>query len=226
MPYRLDLAALRPRELKRALPPGSYLVARPALAAARLLRRQVLGPDEFPDRVELVPTVEEDWDGLGASVGQALEARAMRDALRELGAEQVGAYRLPNLPYARNLFAYAKTPDVFAALYLTDAAGVGPYLEFYSLFRAERDGKLGLVSSNSPAPDPLDPSARLVWQVVPGASVDALFQAHRGRLLELGKANRKAATAQDFERAFTDLAGENYAAWLGRGVLRPAPVSR
>jgi hypothetical protein len=226
VPYRIDLAALRPHELRRTLPPGTFLVARPVLAAARLIGRPVLAPDDFPDGIELADTVEEDWDNLGASQDHAVVAREMRDSLKELGAVQVGASRVVGLPFPRFLFAYTKVPDVFVSLFLSDASGPAPHLEMITLFREPRDGKVAIVSSSNATSEALDPSARLIWQAVPGAGVNGLFQAHRGRVNEFGESNRRAVSGEDFRGAFLTVANENYAAWRGRGVLRPAAGGR
>ena len=110
---------------------------------ARFLKKPVFAPDEFPSRLELRIAVEEDWDNLGASLQEAQRIKSMRDALSDLGCTQVGAFRLANMPYQRNFFAYTKQADTFAALYLSDAAGPAPYLELFTLFRTEKNGKIG-----------------------------------------------------------------------------------
>ena len=226
MPYRLDLAQLRPHELKRTLSASEYLAARPVLAGARLLRRPVLAPDEYPDTLELRVAQEEDWDALGASVQHAVRTRAMRDSLFSLGFSQVGAFRLLGLPYARNFFAYNKLNDVFAALYLSDREGPPPFLELFTLHRASSDaaksGRLGIVTSSAVTPEPLDPSPRLTWMPTPDASPEQAFQLHRNKVLELGKANRKAATVEDFTAAYLDVWNDNFASWRERAVLVPA----
>ena len=227
MPYRLDLAQLRPHELKRTLSNAEFMAARPVLATARWLHRPMLAPDVFPDKLELRIAQEEDWDALGASIQHAVQTRAMREGLIQMGFTQVGAFRLEGLPYPRNFFAYNKLNDVFGALYLSDREGPPPYLELISLHRdnseAAKTGRLGIVTSSASTPEPLDPSPRITWVPTPNASPESTFQLHRNKVLELGRANRKAATVEDFTSAFLDVWNENFASWRERGVLKAEP---
>jgi hypothetical protein len=217
MTYRLDLTALNARELKRMLP-GDITTA-PVLAGARLLKKPVFAPDEFPSTLELRIAVEADWDNLGASIQAAHRVKSMRDSLVELGCVQVGAFRLANMPYHRNFFAYTKEADTFAALYLSDAAGPAPYLELFTLFRQEKNGKIGVVTSSAILTE-LDPSENLIWLPDPGAEVNHVFQLHRSKILETGKANKSARTVEDFTKAFLSVQNANYTSWLARGVLK------
>lgn len=217
MTYRLDLTALNARELKRLLP-GDFTTA-PVLAGARLLKKPVFAPDEFPATLELRLAGEEDWDNLGASLQAASRVKTMRDTLQELGCVQVGAFRLANMPYHRNFFAYTKEADTFAALYLSDAAGPAPYLELFTLFRQERENKIGVVTSSATITE-LDPSQQLIWLPDPGSDVDHVFQLHRSKMLSMGKANKSARTVEDFTKAFLTIQNTNYASWLARGVLK------
>jgi hypothetical protein len=217
MTYRLDLTALNARELKRMLP-GDITTA-PVLAGARLLKKPLFAPDEFPSTLELRIAVEEDWDNLGASIQAAQRVKAMRDTLVELGCVQVGAFRLANMPYQRNFFAYNKEADTFAALYLSDAAGPAPYLELFTLFRTEKNGKIGVVTSSAMLTE-LDPSENLIFLPDPGGEVDHVFQLHRSKILETGKANKPARTVEDFTNAYLSIQNANYASWLARGVLK------
>ncbi len=198
--------------------PGDITTA-PVLAGARLLKKPVFAPDEFPSTLELRIAQEEDWDNLGASIQAAQRIKSMRDALSELGCTQVGAFRLANMPYQRNFFAYTKQADTFAALYLSDAAGPAPYLELFTLFRAEKNGKLGVVTSSAILTE-LDPSEQLIWLPVPGAQVDHVFQLHRSKILETGKANISARTVEDFTNVYLTIQNVNYSSWLARGVLK------
>lgn len=223
MPLRLDLTAMRPHELQRALPRGEYLTTRPALALARMTKQPVFAPDDYPQNLELLVAEEEDWDALGASIQHASVAKAARDALHEMGFVQVGAYRLRDMPYPRNFFAYCKSADTFCALFMGDAASMKPHLELYTLFRTVQDGRIGIVTSNAAQPETLDPSERLIWLSSPDDSPAQVFQLHRGKVLEFGKANKRAQTAQDFENAYLTVARENQRVWLERGVLKPAP---
>jgi hypothetical protein len=220
MTLRLDLAAMRSHELQRALPRGEYLATRPALALARLAHRPIFAPDAYPEMLELLIAEEADWDALGASLEQARAAREMRDALHGMDFTQVGAFRLSGMPYPRNFFAYTKSADTFGALYVCDASGPAPYLELFTVFRAERNGTIGIVTSSASAPEALDPSEHLVWLPTPDSSPEQVFQLHRGKVLELGKANRRAQTESDFRAAYLEIAGENFRAWRERGVLK------
>jgi hypothetical protein len=217
MTYRLDLTALNARELKRMLP-GDFTTA-PVLAGARLLKKPVFAPDEFPDTLELRIALEEDWDNLGASLQAAGRVKSMRDALQGLGCVQVGAFKLANMPYERNFFAYTKEADTFAALYLSDAAGPPPYLELFTLFRQDKNDKIGVVTSSAVLTE-LDPSERLIWLPDPGGEVDGVFQLHRSKMLAMGKANKPARTVEDFTNAFMTVQNLNYQSWLARGVLK------
>jgi hypothetical protein len=224
-PLYLDLAALRPHELRRALPPAEYLAARPVLAAARLLRRPVLAPDPFPEALELRMAVESDWDALGASIEHAAQTRTVRDRLGEMGFRQVGAYRIEGVSFPRNFFAYVKEPDVVGAVYLADAAGPAPYLELVTRFREPRGGRRAVLTTSGPE-DALDPSETLVLQRLAGTSPEGLFQLHRGKVNELGGPNRRAATVEDFTATYLETWNENYAAWRARGALKPAGGGR
>jgi hypothetical protein len=51
-----------------------------------------------------------------------------------------------------------------------------------------------------------------------------VFQLHRGKVLEHGKANVRAQTAEDFQVAYLTIACENQRVWRERGVLKPAPA--
>lgn len=225
MPLRLDLAAMRPHELQRALPRGEYLATRPALALARLTRQPIFAPDDYPETLELRVAEESDWDDLGASLQHAVVARATRDALHNMGFDQVGAYRLHGMPYPRNFFAYCKAADTFGALFMGDANAQQPHLELYTLFRTAKDGRIGIVTSNAAQPETLDPSERLIWLSNPDASPAQVFQLHRGKVLEYSKANQRAQTAEDFQAAYLSVASENQRVWRERGVLKPAPTT-
>jgi hypothetical protein len=212
--YRLNLTALSKSELERLLEPKQ----RAALTIPRLLRRPVLSTDEYPEGLELEVAEEEHWDALGASPNHAIRAKSYRDAMLEMGFVQVNAYRLKHMPYHRNFFAYIKEADTFGAVYLSDAAGIPPYVEMFTLFRQSKDGKIGVVTSSAALIE-LDPSLALTFVHFPDKHPDAVFQLHRSKLLESGKANRAARTAQDFENAYLDLWNANYASWIERGVL-------
>jgi hypothetical protein len=217
MTYRLDLTALNARELKRMLP-GDITTA-PVLAGARLLKKPVFAPDQFPTKLELRIAMEEDWDNLGASIQAAQRVKAMRDTLVELGCVQIGAFRLANMPYQRNFFAYTKEADTFAALYLSDAAGPAPFLELFTLFRQEKNGKIGVVTSSAMLTE-LDPSEQLIWLPVPESDVNQVFQLHRSKILETGKANKPARTVEDFTNSYLAIQNANYSNWIARGVLK------
>ncbi len=218
VPLRLDLSQLNKAELKRVLP-ANDITTGAALAAAKLLRRPVFAPDQYPDALELVVAEEADWDGLGAAIEQAVQARAMRDALHEMGCEQIGAFKLKGLPYGRNFFAYLKPRDTFAALYLSDAGGPAPYLEFFSVFRKAKENKIALVSSSNSL-EVLDPSQKLLWLPDPGATPEQLFQLHRGKLLEVSTGNRAALTEEDFRSCYLEIWNENFSNWKTRGLLK------
>ncbi len=198
--------------------PGDITTA-PVLAGARLFKKPVFAPDKFPSTLELRIATEQDWDSLGASIQAAQRVKSMRDALVELGCTQVGAFRLADMPYQRNFFAYTKQADTFATLYLSDAAGPAPYLELFTLFRQEKNGKIGVVTSSAVLTE-LDPSEKLIWLPDPGAEVDHVFQLHRSKILETGKANKPARTVEDFTEAYLSVQNANYASWLARGVLK------
>jgi hypothetical protein len=217
MTYRLDLTALNARELKRMLP-GDITTA-PVLAGARLLKKPVFAPDQFPTKLELRIALEKDWDNLGASIQAAQRVKAMRDTLVELGCVQIGAFRLANMPYQRNFFAYTKEADTFAALYLSDAAGPAPFLELFTLFRQEKNGKIGVVTSSAMLTE-LDPSEQLIWLPVPESDVNQVFQLHRSKILETGKANKPARTVEDFTNSYLAIQNANYSNWIARGVLK------
>jgi hypothetical protein len=198
--------------------PGDITTA-PILAAARLLKKPVFAPDLFPATLELRVALEEDWDNLGVSLQAAQRVKSMRESLSELGCTQVGAFRLANMPYQRNFFAYTKQADTFAALYLSDAAGPAPYLELFTVFRQEKNGKIAVVTSSAILTE-LDPSEHLTWLPDPGGEVDHVFQLHRSKILETGKANQPARTVEDFTNAYLSVQNANYSNWLARGVLK------
>lgn len=225
VPYRLNLAALRPHELARVLRPAERLVARPYLAAARALGRPVLAPDEFPEELRLRVAAEPDWDALGASLDHARAARELRDAAHEMGFRQVGAFRLEGLPVSRNFFAYVKEVDVLGAIYMGDARGEPPYLELATLARSEREGRVALLTTSARDGVPLDAAARVEVRTLPSASAEQLFQVHRAGVLAWGRANRPMATVEDFTRGYLDVWGESYEAWKARGLLVPAPTA-
>jgi hypothetical protein len=184
--YQIDLAQLHPHELRRTFPPDDIDPILEALTQAKLAGQRVLAPDVYPEHLELRVAEEADWDALGASLQGALAAKAMRDELHELDFVQVSAFRLEGLPYPRNFFAYTKTNDTFAALYLSDLEGPAPYLEMFTLHRESSDaakaGQLGIVSSSAATPEPLDPSPNLTWLPDPGVSPAQLFQLHRNKV--------------------------------------------
>lgn len=205
------------------LRPGERLVARPYLAASRLLGRRVLAPDEFPDQLRLRIAAESDWDALGASLEHARAARAFRDSVHEMGFVQVGAFRLEGLPTARNFFAYVKAADVLGAVYLGDAADQPPYLELVTLARAEREGRVAILTSTARDGLPLDPGPQVELQTLPGASAEQAFQAHRARVLAWGRANRRMERVEDFTSGYLDAWAAAYDSWKARGLLVPSP---
>jgi hypothetical protein len=221
--YQIDLAQLHPHELRRTLGPDDIEPILEALTQAKLAGQRVLAPDVYPESLELRVAEEADWDALGASLQGALAAKAMRDELHELDFVQVSAFRLEGLPYPRNFFAYTKTNDTFAALYLSDVEGPAPYLEMFTLHRdgseAAKSGMLGIVSSSAATPEPLDPSPNLTWLPDPGVSPAQLFQLHRNKVIGIGKANKRAETVEDFQAAYLEIWNANFASWRERGVL-------
>jgi hypothetical protein len=221
VPYRLDLTKLNSGEFDRLVPKESWLAVRASVAASRLLKKPMLGPDPYPDTLELGIAEEADWDDLGASVQDAVAVKAARDLLFELGFKQVSAYRVLGLPYPRNFFAYVKDADTFAALYLSDAQGIKPYVEMYTQFRTEKDGQAGIVTSSADLLE-LDPSPAWIWLHLPGKDVNAIFQWHRSKVMEHGKANKSARTIDDFKSVYLAAANANYHSWIERGVLTKA----
>jgi hypothetical protein len=221
--YQIDLAQLHPHELRRTLGPNDIDPILEALTQAKLAGQRVLAPDVYPENLELCVAEEADWDALGASLQSALAAKAMRDELHELDFVQVSAFRLEGLPYPRNFFAYTKTNDTFAALYLSDVEGPAPYLEMFTLHRESSDaakaGQLGIVSSSAATPEPIDPSPNLTWLPDPGVSPAQLFQLHRNKVIGIGKANKRAETVEDFKAAYLEIWNANFASWRERGVL-------
>jgi hypothetical protein len=221
MPYRLDLTALNKAELERLLPREQLLAVRVGVNTARMLRRPMLSPDEYPDALELAVAEEEDWDALGASVQDAVTTKAYRDSLHDMGFKQVNAFKLLGMPYPRNFFAYVKDADTFAALYLSDAQGVKPYVELYAQFRQEKEGVLGVVTSSAEVLE-LDPSPRYHWLHVAGKDPEVIFQLHRSKVLEYGKANKAARDDAGFRDVFRSVWDANYQSWIARGVLKKA----
>jgi hypothetical protein len=221
--YQIDLAQLHPHELRRTLGPEDFTPILEALTQAKLVGQRVLAPDVYPEILELRVAEEADWDALGASLQGALAAKAMRDELHELDFVQVSAFRLEGLPYPRNFFAYTKTNDTFAALYLSDLEGPAPYLEMFTLHRdgseAANSGMLGIVSSSAATPEPIDPSPSLTWLPDPGVSPAQLFQLHRNKVIGIGKANKRAETVEDFQAAYLEIWNANFKSWRERGVL-------
>jgi hypothetical protein len=217
----LDLTKLNALELERLIPKESRFAVRASLATSRLLRRPLLGPDAYPDTLQLAVAEESDWDDLGASVQDAVAVKAQRDLLLKMGFTQVNAYRVVGLPYPRNFFAYVKDADTFAALYLSDAQGIKPYVEMYTQFRQPKDGKLGIVTSSADLLE-LDPSQDWIWLHLPGKDAEVIFQWHRSKVLEHGKANKGARTDEDFRSVYLEVANANYKSWIERGVLSPS----
>jgi hypothetical protein len=220
MPYRLDLTALRPHEIERAFGAEAALALAPTLAAAQAADQPLFAPDLYPDDLALRIAFEADWDALGASVPHALAARRVRESLLEMDFVQVAAFRLEGMPYPRLFFAYTKSHDTFAALYLSDAEGPAPYLELYTSYRQPKDGLLAVVTSNHLGGDPLDASPSLLWLVHAGASSEQTFQLHRGKVIELG-AGRPARSIEDFTAVYMQVWQANFADWRERGVLKP-----
>ena len=223
VPYQIDLAQLHPHELRRTLGPDDIDPIFEVLTQAKLAGQRVLAPDVYPETLALRVAAEADWDALGASLQGALAAKAMREELHELDFVQVSAFRLEGLPYPRNFFAYTKTNDTFAALYLSDLEGPAPYLEMFTLHRdgseAAKAGQLGIVSSSAATPEPIDPSPNLTWLPDPGVSPAQLFQLHRNKVIGVGKANKRAETSEDFQTAYLEIWNANFASWRERGVL-------
>jgi hypothetical protein len=220
MPYRLDLAALAPHELVRALGEEAALALAPSLAAARAAGTPLLAPDLYPDDLRLRVAFEADWDALGASVEHALITRSLRQSLVEMDFVQVGAFRLEFMPYPRLFFAYTKTIDTIAALSVSDAEGPAPYLELITSFASPKDGIQAVVTTNHPGGDPLDVAPSLLWLAAPGATPEQSFQLHRSKLLELGS-GRVMRTTNDFSTAYLAIWQANFAYWRERGVFKP-----
>jgi hypothetical protein len=215
MPYRLNLTKLSKLELERLLSPQE----RASLTLPRLLRRDVLSPDDYPDVLELEVALEEHWDALGASVQHALKAKENRDLLATLDFVQVNAYRLKNMPYQRNFFAYIKDADTFAAVYLADASGIAPYVEMFTLFREPKDGKIGILTSSAGILE-LDPTPELVVVHLPEKHPEVVFNLHRSKVMEYGKANKPARKPEHFDAAYLEVWNANFKSWVTRGVLK------
>ncbi len=218
MPYRLDLTKLGKAELERLIPKNQLLAVRASIATSRLLQRPMLASDPYPETLELAIAEEADWDNLGASVQDAVAVKAQRDLLHKMGFVQVNAFRVLGLPYPRNFFAYVKDADTFAALYLSDAQGIKPYVEMYTQFRSPRDGLYGIVTSSADLLE-LDPSPAWVWLHLPGKDAEIVFQLHRSKVVQYGKANKSARTEEDFKAVYLTVVRANYVTWLERGVL-------
>jgi hypothetical protein len=215
MPYRLNLTKLSKLELERLLSPQE----RASLTLPRLLRRDVLSPDNYPDSLELEIAQEEHWDALGASVQHAVKAKENRDILASLEFVQVSAYRLKNMPYQRNFFAYIKDADTFAAVYLADASGIAPYVEMFTLFREPKDGKIGILTSSAGILE-LDPTPELVVVHLPEKHPEVVFNLHRSKVMEFGKLNKPARKPEHFDAAYLEVWNANYQSWIARGVLK------
>ncbi len=215
MPYRLNLTALSTFEQARLLEPKE----RASLLLPRLLRRAVLSPDDYPDELKLEVALEEHWDALGASIQHALKAKEARDLLVGLDFVQVNAYRLKNMPYQRNFFAYIKDADTFAAVYLADASGIAPYVEMFTLFREAKDGKIGILTSSAALIE-LDPSPELHFIHLPEKHPELVFNLHRSKVMEFGKANKPARKPEHFDHAYLEIWNANYQSWIARGVLK------
>ena len=218
VPYRLDLTKLNAGELERLIPKNQLLAVRASIATSRLLKRPMLASDPYPDTLELAIAEEADWDNLGASVQDAIAVKAQRDLLRKMGFVQVNAFKLLGLPYPRNFFAYVKDADTFAALYLSDAAGIKPYVEMYTQFRQVKDGLSGIVTSSADLLE-LDPASSWIWLHLAGKDAEIVFQLHRSKVMQYGKANKSARNEDDFKAVYLEAARANYATWLERGVL-------
>jgi hypothetical protein len=215
VPYRLNLTALSTFEQQRLLEPRE----RAALVLPRLMRRAVLSPDDYPDTLELEIALEEHWDALGASLNHAMKAKENRDLLHSLDFVQVSAYRLKNMPYQRNFFAYIKDADTFAAVYLSDASGIAPYVEMFTLFREPKEGKIGILTSSAAIIE-LDPSPALHFVHLPDKHPEVIFNLHRSKVMEHGKANKPARKPEQFDAAYLEIWNANYQSWIARGVLK------
>ena len=215
MPYRLNLTALSKFEQLRLLEPQE----RASLVLPRLLRRDVLSPDDYPDVLALEVALEEHWDALGASLNHAVIAKENRDLLHSLNFVQVNAFRLKNMPYQRNFFAYIKDADTFAAVYLADASGIAPYVEMFTLFKEVKNGKIGILTSSATLIE-LDPSPELHFVHLPQKHPEVVFNLHRSKVMEFGKANKPARKPEHFEPAFLEVWNANYRSWIARGVLK------
>jgi hypothetical protein len=215
MPYRLNLTKLSKLELERLLSPQE----RASLTLPRFLRRDVLSPDDYPDSLELEIAQEEHWDALGASVQHAVKAKENRDILASLEFVQVNAYRLKNMPYQRNFFAYIKDADTFAAVYLADASGIAPYVEMFTLFKQPQDGKIGILTSSAGILE-LDPAPELIVVHLPEKHPEVVFNLHRSKVMEFGKANKPARKPEHFDAAYLQVWNANYQSWIARGVLK------
>lgn len=218
MPYRLDLTKLSASELERLIPKNQLLAVRASIATSRFLKRPMLASDPYPDVLELAIAEEVDWDNLGASVQDAVAVKAQRDLLHKMGFNQVNAFKVLGLPYPRNFFAYVKDADTFAALYLSDSQGIKPYVEMYTQFRQPKDGLSGIVTTSADLLE-LDPSPAWVWLHLAGKDAEIVFQLHRSKVMQYGKANKSARTEEDFKSVYLEVAQANYATWLERGVL-------
>ena len=215
VPYRLNLTALTKFETVRLLEPSE----RASLVLPRLLRQAVLSPDDYPDTLELEVALEEHWDALGASLQHAVKTKENRDILVGLDFVQTSAYRLKNMPYQRNFFAYIKDADTFAAAYLSDASGIAPYVEMFTLFRQPKDGKIGVLTSSAGLIE-LDPSPELIFLHLPDKHPEAIFNLHRSKVVEFGKANKPARKPEHFDSAYLEIQNANYQSWIARGVLK------
>lgn len=218
MPYRLDLTKLNNAELERLIPNNQLLAVKASIATSRLLKRPMLASDPYPETLELAIAEEADWDDLGASVQDAVAVKAQRDLLHKMGFVQVNAFKVLGLPYPRNFFAYVKDADTFAALYLSDAQGIKPYVEMYTQFRLPREGLHGIVTTSADLLE-LDPAPSWVWLHLVGKDAEVIFQLHRSKVMQYGKANKSARTEEDFKSVYLEVARANYATWLERGVL-------
>lgn len=214
----MDLTKLSAGELERLIPKSQLLAVRASIATSRLLKRPMLASDPYPDALELAIAAEADWDDLGASVQDAVAVKAQRDSLHKMGFTQVGAFKVLGLPYPRNFFAYVKDADTFAALYLSDAQGIKPYVEMYTRFRQPKDGLAGIVTTSADLLE-LDPSPTWVWLHLAGKDAEIVFQLHRAKVMQYGKANKSARTEEDFKAVYLEVVRANYATWLARGLL-------
>ena len=116
------------------------------------------------------------------------------------------------------VFDIGEDADTFAALYLSDAAGIKPYVEMYTQFRQVKDGLHGIVTSSADLLE-LDPSPAWVWLHLAGKDAEIVFQLHRSKVMQYGKANKSARSEEDFNAVYLEVARANYGAWLERGVL-------